>query len=552
MAGGIVRWIAGKLAGLPARQARSLQIERDIPVRMRDGVELLADRHYARGVPTSDVVLMRSPYGRGTLFGLMAQLIAERGFQVVVQSVRGTCGSGGRFDPMRQEQADGVDTLKWLRQQSWFGGKLFTFGPSYLGNVQWAMAAAAPELMDGLALPVTLSNFRHELLGGGSFMQGNMLSWTELMRGMVNFVPGQRMQRPKIDALASVHEHLPVGTLDQAAFGETVSWWQDWVGHEDPGDPWWQAIDHSAAVANLTAPTTLVAGWRDVFLPHQLEDFATRRAAGREAWLTIGPWTHASMQGMAAGVREAIATFTALGNGQHPYADRDRVRLFIQGAQVWRDYPTWPPPDGVTLRFHLHTGGKLELGQARQEEIGTCYVYDPADPTPAIHGLYAMARSEVRDMTALEQRKDTISFTSAPLDDNLDVIGPVQVALSVRSDREHTDFYACLCEVDGKGRPIQVVDGFQRLRPQKPAADAAGVRRITIACWPTAYRFKRGRRIKLIIASGSHPRYARNPGTGEPLATATRMVTARQEVLHSLSYPSFLEVSVQGLATPKA
>ena len=541
---GVVRWIAGRLAGLPARQARGLRIDRDIRVRMRDGVELLADRHYPSRGQASDVVLMRSPYGRGTLFGLMAQLMAERGFQVVIQSVRGTCGSGGKFDPMRQEQADGVDTLHWLRAQPWFTGKLFTFGPSYLGNVQWAMAAAAPELMDGLALPVTLTDFRQELLGGGGFLQANRLSWTELMLGMTNFVPGQRMRRPKIDVLAQVHEHLPVGTLDQAAFGKSVSWWQDWAAHDDPDDPWWQAIDHSAAVTRLAAPTTLIAGWKDVFLPYQLNDFAARRAAGREAWLTVGPWTHASMPGMAAGLREAISTFAALRAGRQPYADRDRVRLFVQGAQQWRDYPSWPPPGGRTVRFYLQTGGRLEPAASAHEQIGTCYVYDPANPTPAVHGLYAMATSKVADMTALEQRQDTISFTSAPLEDDLDVIGPVRVGLSVRSDREHTDFYACLCEVNAKGRPIQVVDGFLRLRPQHPAADSSGVRQITVECWPTAYRFKRGQRIKVIVASGSHPRYARNLGTGEPLATATRMVMARQEVLHSPRYPSFLEVAV--------
>ena len=544
---GVVRWIAGKFARLPSRQYRRLRVDRDIPAKMRDGVELLADRHYPSRRQTTATVLMRSPYGRGTLFGLMAQLLAERGFQVVVQSVRGTCGSGGKFDPMRQELADGVDTLNWVRAQPWFSGKLFTFGPSYLGNVQWAMAAGAPNLMDGLALPVTLSNFRLGLLGGGSFTQGNMLSWTELMRGMVNFVPGRRMRRPKVDVMAPIHNHLPVGTMDQASFGESVSWWQDWVGHDMPDDPWWQAVDHSAAVTQLTAPTTLIGGWMDVFLPHQINDFAARQAAGRDAWLTVGPWTHASLHGMAAGLREAITTFTALRNGQPPYTDRDRVRLFIQGAGIWRDYPTWPPPGGRTLHLYLRSGGRLEFGPPTQEEDSTHYIYDPADPTPAIHGLYAMAASKVRDMTALTQRKDTITFTSAPLEDDLNVIGPVKVGLSVRSDREHTDFYACLCEVDDKGRPIQVVDGFLRLRPQKPPADSSGARRITIECWPTAYRFKQGRQIKLIVASGSHPRYARNPGTGEPLATATRKVTARQEVLHGISCPSSLEVIVHEL-----
>jgi uncharacterized protein len=163
----IIRWVAAKLLKLPPRQSTDIALVKDIPMTTRDGVTLLVDRYHASDMSSGPVVLMRSPYGRGALFGIMAGLFAERGLQVVMQSVRGTGGSSGKFDPMRQEQADGIDTVNWLRAQPWFKGQLFTFGVSYLGSAQWAMAEQAANQIDGQGMAMTLSNFRDELQSFG-------------------------------------------------------------------------------------------------------------------------------------------------------------------------------------------------------------------------------------------------------------------------------------------------------------------------------------------------------------------------------------------------
>lgn len=546
MAGqGVLRWIAAKLLKLPSRQFRRIDVVKDMPVTVRDGVALLTDRYYASGMTTGPVVLMRSPYGRSALFGIMAGLFAERGLQVVIQSVRGTGGSGGKFDPMRQEQADGADTLDWVRSQPWFSGKLFTFGPSYLGNVQWAMANGRGADLDGLLLMVTLSNFQDELQAFGGFTLGGMLSWSQMMVSMIGAKPGDKAARPNPDALKPVFGHLPLGTIDHIAMGKTVDWWQAWLDHDNPDDPWWRVLDHTAAVPALAAPTIMIGGWQDIFLPSQIRDFAARQAAGREAWLTIGPWTHAAPGGMMEGLRQGITTFSNLAAGRKPLEARERVRLYLQGANEWREYSTWPPPDSRPLRLHLQSGGRLDLTPPA-DSGATDYVYDPADPTPAVHGPKIIGGAKYRDMSELEQRRDTLKFTSAALDRDCDVIGPVSVELAVRSDRDHTDFYVCICEVDAKGRSLQVCDGYLRLRPGKPAADASGIRRITINCWPTAYRFKRGNKVRLIVASGAHPRYARNLGTGEPLTTATTMVSAHQQILHGAIHGSVVNLLVSG------
>ncbi|WP_211370191.1 CocE/NonD family hydrolase [Nonomuraea turkmeniaca] len=121
---------------LPPPSTRDLVVQRDLRVPMPDGVELLADRWAPRaggsGLPTA---LIRCPYGRRGVLALgMARPLAERGFQVLIQSTRGGFGSGGAFDPLRQEREDGLATLDWLTKQPWFGDSIVLVGVSYMGS----------------------------------------------------------------------------------------------------------------------------------------------------------------------------------------------------------------------------------------------------------------------------------------------------------------------------------------------------------------------------------------------------------------------------------
>ena len=133
--------LIGKLAKLPPAQTRDVIVERDLKVPMPDGVVLLADRYVPRGGERLPVILVRCCYGRRGFFGLInGRMFAERGYQVVIQSTRGTFGSGGQFEPFVCEHDDGLATVAWLKQQPWFSGAFATNGASYLGFVQWAIA----------------------------------------------------------------------------------------------------------------------------------------------------------------------------------------------------------------------------------------------------------------------------------------------------------------------------------------------------------------------------------------------------------------------------
>ena len=145
----------GRVWGLPPPTNR-VSVERDLKVPMPDGAILLADHYAPVGAGRRPTILVRSPYGRAGVYGLISgRLVAERGYHVVVQSCRGTFGSGGEFYAVRSEAADGRSTIEWLAAQDWFDGRLGTLGASYLGYTQWAVASDPPVPIRSMAIQVS-------------------------------------------------------------------------------------------------------------------------------------------------------------------------------------------------------------------------------------------------------------------------------------------------------------------------------------------------------------------------------------------------------------
>ena len=535
----MISWLTARWLGLPPAVTR-VDVNRDLPVPMPDGVYLLADLYVPRRVPGAPTVLIRTPYGRrGPSALLHARMLAERGFQVVLQSVRGTAGSGGEFDPFAQERADGLATIDWLERQPWFHGNLLLFGASYLGYTQWAVAADAGERVRAMHVTMSSARFRDQIYPGDSYALEATLSWSARMarftgrplRDTVNDLRGDRR-------VAAALRRLPLAEADLVATGRRIPYFQEWLEHGKPGDPYWAVErDHDARRAEVTAPAAMVAGWQDVFLPWQLEDFQALAAAGREPHITIGPWTHADPRGAGVAVREAITWFTAQIKGDRDAMRGGPVRLYLQQADEWRDYASWPPPGATRTRWHLHRHGGLST-EPPEVSSPSRFRYDPADPTPSVGGPLLGPRAGRYDQRALESRPDVLVFTGEPLAAPMDVIGPVRAVIHLRSQSEHADVFVRLCDVDPAGRSTNVCDGIQRIIPDRFPAGPDGVREVTVELWPTAYRFAAGHRVRVQVSGGAHPRFARNPGTGEPLGAATRLVTTAQEVFHDPARPS--------------
>jgi putative CocE/NonD family hydrolase len=525
---------------LPPAETHTVAVERGLKVPMADGVTLLADRYYARQDPARPTILVRTPYGREAPFGvLFGRPLAERGFQVLIQSCRGTFGSGGTFDAFRNERADGLATLAWMKQQPWYSGEFGMLGPSYMGFVQWAIAAEAGPELKALAPQVTASEFRSLTYPGESFDLDTALTWISLVAHQEEAGPARLAER-YTQSIERAFQHLPLNRADEIAVGKPVTYYRDWLEHERPGDAWWKAIDYTRTVGEVKAPVHLTGGWYDIFLPQLIEDYERLRRAGRKPYLTIGPWTHNSLGLIGVSLCQSIAWFRAHLLGDRSGLRAAPVQVYVMGANQWREYQTWPPESfsATGLRWHLQAGGGLSPATPGAGGPDR-YRYDPADPTPAVGGTSLSANAGARDNRELEKRADVLCYTSPVLKDDLEVIGPVSAELFVSSSLEYTDFSVRLCDVAPGGRSTNVCDGLVRLAPGLPSfAPPGSIHRVRVELWPTATCFKRGHRLRVQVASGAHPRFARNPGSGEPLGSATRLVVADQAVYHDPDHPS--------------
>jgi uncharacterized protein len=539
----LVSRLAGRLAHLPPPRTRAVSVRRDIEIVMPDGVTLLADRYRASANGTEPIILMRTPYGRGNLWGLGARMFAERGYQVLVQSCRGTGGSGGDFDAYRNEAQDGHATIAWLERQPWFSGKIATFGPSYLGIVQWAIASDPPASLRAMAVQIASARVRAFTYPGGTFSLDSTLAWLAILDAQ------RRTGRPSLrDQLRArrrmqlAHATLPLRDADVAVTGEHVSFYQDWLDREDD-DAFWAPVEFDRHLTALNVPVSMVTGWYDMFLPAQLADYRALREAGRDARLTIGPWKHADPGVAGESVRDALGWFDTHLLGGEMEEHRSRVRVFVGGAGRWEDLEEWPPA-ARSVRWHLQPDGVLHTRTAPASPPDR-YRYDPSDPTPSVGGTVLARSGGPRDNRALERRADVLVYSSAVLVRDVEVMGPVTADLHVRSSLEHADFFVRLCDVERSGKSVNICDGLVRLTPETWQRGQDGTAHVEVALWPAAHVFRRGHRIRIQVSSGAHPRFVRNLGGGDPIATAVVMHTADQEVWHDPDHPSAIVLPIR-------
>jgi uncharacterized protein len=516
---------------LPPRR-NHVAVVRGVPVPMSDGTVLRAD-HY---LPVTDrhtaTVLVRSPYGRGFPFSLSsAQLIAERGFHVLLQSCRGTFGSGGKFEPMRDEAADGQDTVAWLRGQDWFDGRLATFGLSYLGFVQWALAQDPPPELVAAVVQVGPHDFSRSAYHHGAFDLQNFLGWCDMiahqetagaLRGLYRRASADRRLRPALDG-------LPVTASGRDLLGTGAPWFEGWLEHPDLADPFWAPLQCGAALERITVPTLLVGGWQDLFLEQTLEQYQVLSGRGVPTRLLVGPWTHVDVAVKArAAMAESLAWLDRYAGPaalapEAEAAPESSVRIWVTGTGPgtgWREVSGWPPAGPREQRWFLGPHATLTTrGAAAPGTPPARFRYDPADPTPSVGGATMTPASGVRDNRPVEGRDDVLLFTSDPLTGPVEILGEVAAELSVTRDNPHADLFVRLCDVDGKGRSRNVCDGIVRLTAADPAE---GVVRVSLL--GAAHRFGPGHRLRLQVAGGAHPRFARNPGTGQVDAPARDLV----------------------------
>jgi len=203
----------------------------------------------------------------------------------------------------------------------------------------------------------------------------------------------------------------------------------------------------------------------------------------------------------------------------------------------------WPPAS-TDRTWYLAPAGGLTDDAPTAPGAGTFFSYDPMDPTPSVGGRVLARGAGRRDNRKLEARPDVRTFTTAPLAEPVELLGGARVRLFLGSDNPYADVFARICDVDAKGRSVNVTDRLVRLDPQDGEAPPAGERTVELTLPDTAHRFLAGHRVRLQVSGGAHPRYARNLGTGEPAGSATRGVPVTHRIGHDVTAPSSLTLPV--------
>jgi putative CocE/NonD family hydrolase len=535
----------------------------DVPVPMRDGVRLSTDIRRPSGPGPFPTLVYRTPYNNQG-FAIDDPYLAA-GYAVVKQDCRGRFDSEGVFDPFREE-ADGADTLAWVRAQPWCDGRLGLIGTSYCATTQLNAGWTRPPGLRAMT-PIVMGCdlFKDLIYFNGVFNLSLAFAWGAA-------VAGRTVQGLETTDLQTVFRHLPLNTLDEAA-GFRLPYLQEWLAHP-LYDNYWSAVSVEQHYAEFDVPALHAGGWYDFYAEGVFRNFCGMRSQGgpqaRKAQkLVMGPWVH-GLGGRAIGSMDfGEAASVQMEPTYKRWIDRwvrdenngiDReppVRIFIMGANVWRDEWEWPLARTVETPCFLASdgaantltgNGRLQIGPHRGA-AGDTFVYDPRDPVPTMGGNGYAVPSGPTDHTAIEERPDVLVYTGALLEQPLEVTGFVRAVLYASSDAPDTDFVMRLCDVYPDGRSIVLCDGIVRARfreglDREVFMTPGTVYEIQVPLGVTANVFLPGHRVRLEVTSSCFPRFARNLNTGEPSATGTRMQIARQTIWHTETQPSRLILPV--------
>jgi putative CocE/NonD family hydrolase len=560
-----------------------VMVERNVPVKMRDGVVLQADIYRPKAEDKFPVLLYRTPYDKtGAIsFGLRA---AAQGYVVISQDVRGRYASEGEWYPFLHESEDGYETVEWAAALPYSNGKVGMFGVSYDGATQMLAAIAHPPHLAGICPGVTASNYHDGwTYQGGAFDQWFDEGWTAgLAANTLTRAVSKESGAPKGAS------QLPLASYSVFDSDELRSpnltplvapYFLDWLSHPNYDDFWkrWSIEEH---YADITVPAFHIAAWYDIFQEGSLRNYmglkahAGSEAARQDQRLLVVIGGHAGLGQKigdvdfgpaAARLDESDLTkwdwyfdlvlqwYDHLLKGvQNKLAAQKPVRMFVMGANQWRDEDDWPLARARSTKYYLHSkgganslhgNGSLSLGLP-DSETSDRYVYDPGNPTPSGGGP-CCAQPGPHDQTPIEARGDVLVYSTTPFTHDVEVTGPVSVELYAKSSAVDTDFTAKLVDVGSDGFAQDLTEGIIRARyrdsQEKPDLLHPGqVYKFHINVWSTSNVFRKGHVLRLEISSSNSPRFNRNLNTGGEAATGQKYVSATNTIYHDAGHPSAL------------
>jgi putative CocE/NonD family hydrolase len=573
-------------AGAPVDQQSAQQLfttERNVPIAMRDGIELRADvlrpnvlRPKTAG--KSPVLVYRTPYGKDAAQKEYTTFVhaVERGYAVVIVDVRGRYHSGGEFRPYENEGKDGFDTIEWAAAQPWSNGAVGTFGLSYPGAVQWLAAVESPPHLRAMVPAMTFSTPQNFFFAGGTWD----MSWMEWIWDNIAWdirvkknlsgphtydesLAAWKVEGPKMLAA------LPLINVPQLK--EVAPFYFDWLKHPAE-DPWWDwselrnKYDRThAAVLNLSAwyddnygpegATTNYSG----LLKARAADTSSEKDRGTH--LLLGPWVHGvdNTAKTKSGEREFGRTAAIdyddvvlrwmdhyLKGAANGVEKEMPVRYFVMGSNEWRDADVWPPAAERKPLFlgpttaGQHTG-KL-AGQASQQPEGFSeFISDPANPVVNEYGS-----SGAHDYRKLAERDDVLTFDSKILEKDTEITGPIEARVFVSCDCRDLDLWVRLEDLSPDGTAYNLMNpGLDVLRASyrdlgrgRQWLEPGKIYDLDLKNLITSNVFLKGHRIRVQISGSFYPNFSRNLQNGKSEVESAEIKKARIRIYSDAQHAS--------------
>ncbi len=593
---------------------------------MRDGVRLFTSVYVPKDQSQPWPFMVQrtpysvAPYGPGeykTKLGPSDEF-EKSGYIFVYQDVRGRYLSEGKFQEMTphidqkrsksdvDESTDMSDTVDWLLAHvPDNNGKVGIWGISYPGfytdasiiDSNPAIKAASPQA------PVT-----DLYQGDDSYHNGAFMLAAEFGFYAQYFLPFERPATPEQlskdhfemgtpDAYEFFLSATPTSLLDTRDLHGSNPFFSDQLYHTTL-DSYWKARDISEHMHNVHCAVLTVGGWFDA------EDLSgpwrTWRAIGKANpgvpnSIVEGPWPHGGWA-RTDGDRLGDVSFDAKtseyfrqqiqlpffeyylkGKGHTPPA----ALMFETGTNVWRAYPSWPPPAAQAKTLYFHAGGELSFvapqapGSSREQASDRGYdeyVSDPMHPVPFVSYITDTVpqRYMVDDQRFAATRPDVLVYATGPLEEDLTIAGPIKVKLKVASSGTDSDFVVKLIDVypsdlpeaeetnSGSTPPVHMAGYQQLLRGEpmrakfrnsleRPEPLSPGkVTDVNFEMRDLDHTFRRGHRVMVQVQSSWFPLVDRNPQvfTDIPHARPEQFQKATEQVYRSAADASGIEVMV--------
>ena len=556
-----------------------------IPVEMRDGVRLATEVYLPVGIPLQGVIVERTPYGRKPASWLASrdsyyryiEHLCLNGCVVVIQDCRGTGDSEGEFVKYVSEADDGFDTLAWIRRQEWWSGRVYLTGRSYSAHAALAAVVAGAPDVHGIFLDCGgfWSAYHEGIRQGGAF-EIKQATWAfEAAKRrasengnalLLGALENQRLEH-WVRPTAWQYGQSPLRFLPEDETALLELW-----DREEYDDYWKQPSLSARGRAGEMAPfpSLHITGWYDLYTLSTVSLFQEMgdRPDG-DAYLIIGPWTHCALDEAAAGDVDFGDDATIQGAVGNDYlgmrtqwfsycAHRSphfgpRVRFFVMGGGTgrrvrgrlhhggqWLRSDVWPPRSLTMKRLWLGDRGDLAEAPPREASV-LSYRYDPQSPVPTIggsvgsySGILAPGAFDQREdsrvfgaaapFLPLVARPDVLSFATAPLREDLVVVGEIELAMDFTTTGADTDVTVKLVDVYPpsdeyhEGFAMNICDTIVRLRHHEEfevlASGPGGTTyRVTVTLPPTANRFVAGHSLRIDVSSSNFPRFDVNNNT---------------------------------------